>query len=247
MYTMRNFKIILQYDGGAYHGWQIQKNGVTVQETVQNAVRAVTGENITLKGAGRTDAGVHALRYPASFRSQTRIPCGRLPYAINSKLPPDIVCLFAEEMPPEFDASKNAKGKTYIYKILNSDLPDAFLRRYAWQVRGRLDVEKMRSAAKAFTGEHDFAGFCSAGFTVKTTVRTIYALNVEKDGDIITVSVTGNGFLYNMVRIIAGTLVFAGQGRLCPDDMADIIASRDRTRAGITAPPQGLFLAEVFY
>ena len=242
-----NIKLTLQYDGGAYHGWQIQQNAVTVQETVQTALKKITGEEISLTGCSRTDAGVHADMFVCNFHTSAHIPPEKYPYALNANLPLDIVCYGSEQVSDDFHANKSAVKKGYVYKILNSEFPDAVMRRYAWHYRFPLDTQKMRAAAAAFLGEHDFIGFASSGFSVKTTVRTIYSLDVLKDGDIITIDVCGNGFLYNMVRIIAGTLVFAGAGKINPDDMAEIIASKNRDRAGITAPPEGLCLKEVFY
>ena len=244
---MKNFKLILQYDGTNYHGWQIQPNAVTVQQTVCEAIKKLTGENITLVGAGRTDSGVHAINYSANFRSNTTIPAEKLPYALNTKLPQDIICKHAETVPYEFHASNSAVKKTYIYRILNSQYDDAFQNRYSWHYKYFLDDNIMDTAAKHFIGVHDFAGFCSSGFSAQTTVREIYNLTVTRSGDIITISVTGNGFLYNMVRIITGTLVNVGIGKIRPEDMPDIIKSCDRKRAGITAPAKGLFLSEVFY
>lgn len=238
---------MLQYDGTAYHGWQIQKNAVTVQETVREAIEKITGTHTNPTGCGRTDAGVHAENYVCNFCTESSVPAEKFPYALNSLLPDDIVCIGAWEEDMEFHAKNSAKGKRYVYRILNREFPDAFLCRYAWHVKYPLDLMKMREAAGAFEGEHDFIGFASSGFTVKTTVREIYSLDVTRDNDIITIDVRGNGFLYNMVRIIAGTLVFAGSGKINPADMADIIASCDRNRAGITAPPQGLCLKEVYY
>lgn len=242
-----NIKLKLQYDGTAYHGWQIQKNDITVQETVKKAIEKITGENVVLTGCGRTDTGVHAENYVCNFHTNSTVPVDRFPYALNTCLPDDIVCFGAEEVSEDFHANSSAVKKRYIYKILNREFPDAVLCRYAWHYKYPLDIEKMRTAAKAFIGEHDFIGFASSGFSVKTTVREIYSLDVSREGDIVTIDVTGNGFLYNMVRIIAGTLVFAGGGKINPSDMADIIASKDRNRAGITAPPQGLCLKEVYY
>lgn len=243
----RNIKLVLGFDGTAYHGWQIQKNAVTVQETVTRAARKITGENTAVTGCGRTDTGVHALNYVCSLKTSSRIPEERFAGAMNANLPDDIVCKSAEDMPGGFDAARSATGKTYIYRILNSKVPNAFERRYAWHYKYPLDTEKMREAAKAFLGEHDFIGFASAGLTVKTTVRTIHALEIEKSGDIITLSVTGNGFLYNMVRIITGTLVMMGGGKTDYRLAGEIIRSKDRNRAGITAPAHGLFLKEVYY
>lgn len=242
-----NIKLNLKYDGTAYHGWQIQKNAITVQETVKKALEKITGENITPIGCGRTDTGVHAENYICNFHTHSSVPADRFAYALNALLPDDIVCTGSEAVNGTFHAKNSAKKKRYVYKILCREFPDAFLCRYAWHYKYPLDLDKMRRAAKAFIGEHDFIGFASSGFTVKTTVREIYSLDVTRADDVITIDVTGNGFLYNMVRIIAGTLVFAGSGKINPDDMADIIASGDRRRAGITAPPQGLFLREVYY
>ena len=244
---MRNIKLTVQYDGTAYHGWQIQKNAPTVQETLSDAILRITGERPQLTGSSRTDAGVHARRFCCNFKTESQIPCVRLPQALNTYLPRDIVCLEAAECAADFNARFSAKGKCYTYYILNSRLPDAFLCGYSWHFPHRIDIENMKKAAEAFVGEHDFAGFAASGFTAETTVRRIYSLDIEKNGDLITITVKGNGFLYNMVRIIAGTLAFAGCGKLKPEDMADIIASRDRKRAGITAPPHGLFLTEVYY
>lgn len=244
---MRNIKLTIQYDGTAYHGWQTQKNVRTVQETAEKAIAVITGAKPQLTGCSRTDTGVHAEMFAANFKSETKIPCEKFPLALNTYLPDDIVCIKAEDMPADFNARFCAKGKKYTYYIQNSRFPDVFEKNYAWHYPYKLDIDEMKRAAAAFLGEHDFIGFAASGFTVKTTVRTIYSLDVEKTGDKIKITVCGNGFLYNMVRIIAGTLAFVGCGKLKAGDMADIIASRDRKRAGITAPPQGLFLSEVYY
>lgn len=244
---MRNIKLTLQYDGTAYHGWQTQKNAITVQECLEKAVSEITGAKPKITGCSRTDSGVHAEKFVCNFKSETKIPAERLPFALNSALPQDIVCLLAEDAKEDFNARFSAKKKCYTYYIKNSKFPDAFKVNYAWHFPYRLDIEAMRTAAAAFLGEHDFFGFAASGFTVKTTVRTIYSLDIKQDGDMVKITVTGNGFLYNMVRIIAGTLAFAGCGKIDPHDMAEIIASCDRKRAGITAPPQGLFLTEVYY
>ena len=244
---MRNIKLTLQYDGTAYHGWQMQKNAPTVQEILSGAVERITGAKPQLVGSSRTDAGVHAKRFVCNFKTSSEIPAKRLPAALNTYLPEDIVCLFAEDEKPDFDARFSAKKKCYTYYILNSKQPDAFLRNYSWHFPYELDIEKMKNAAEAFLGEHDFLGFAASGFTVKTTVREIYSLDIEKKGDLIEITVTGDGFLYNMVRIIAGTLAFVGCGKIDGGSMAEIIASKDRKRAGITAPACGLFLTEVYY
>lgn len=242
-----NIKLFLQFDGTNYHGWQTQANAPTVQQTLRDALRAVTREDIIPCGCGRTDAGVHAAGYVCSFKTESRIPPDRFPYALNSALPADIVCLRAEAVSEDFSANRSAVGKTYRYTIDNGEFPDVFLSRYAWHYRFPLDDGAMRRAARSFLGTHDFVGFASSGFGVKTTVRTILALNIERRGGVITMDVTGDGFLYNMVRIITGTLVYAGAGRISPRELPEIIESRKRERAGITAPAKGLCLKEVFY
>lgn len=244
---MRNIKLYLKYNGTAYHGWQRQENAKTVQETVENAIMDLTGSMPKLSGCGRTDSGVHATGFVANFKSETTISCEKFPYALNSYLPDDIVCVGAEDVLMSFDARKSAKGKTYTYYILNSLYANPFYQNRAWHYRYELDIDKMKEAAKAFVGTHDFIGFAAAGFTVKTTVRTVHSLDIEKDGEIIKIKITGDGFLYNMVRIIAGTLCFVGNGKINAEDMEKIIASKDRKQAGITAPADGLYLTEVYY
>lgn len=240
-----NIKLTLQYDGSDYHGWQVQPNGKTVQETVMDAIFAVTGERVTVTGCGRTDAGVHAENYVCNFHTSSSVPAEKYVYALNAHLPDDIVCKKSQEVSDDFCANRSAVKKRYVYRISNTEFPDVFMRKYAWHYKHKLNIEKMRREAKAFLGEHDFIGFAASGFTVKTTVRTIYSLDIYEEGGIITIDVVGNGFLYNMVRIMAGTLVQAGGGMI--SDVEDIIRSRDRNRAGVTAPAHGLCLKEVFY
>lgn len=244
---MRNIKLTIQYDGTAYHGWQTQENAITVQETLECALKKLLGKEVRVTGCGRTDTGVHAKKYVCNFFADTTIPYEKFPMALNSYLPDDIVCHRAEGAEPDFDSRYMAKKKTYSYYINNSRDADAFLKNYTWHFKYNLDIDKMKKAAEAFLGTHDFYGFAASGFTVKTTVRTIYSLDIKKEGDIIAIHITGDGFLYNMVRIIAGTLCFVGTGKIDAEDMPGIIESRDRKRAGITAPPTGLFLTEVFY
>lgn len=244
---MRNIKLSVQYDGTHYHGWQIQKNARTVQETLENSIMDLTGYHSRVTGCGRTDSGVHAENYICNFFSDTAVAPEKLPFALNSRLPDDIICKKAEYVPDTFHSKNSASAKTYIYKIFHDDFPDVFSQKYSWHIRGNLNIEDMITASKAFIGTHDFLGFASSGFSAQTTVRTIYSLDISSYGNNICISVTGNGFLYNMVRIITGTLVFIGQGKIPCGDISDIILSKDRRRAGITAPPNGLFLKEVFY
>ncbi len=242
-----NIRLDLQYDGTNYHGWQIQPRDISVQSVLMRAIAEVTAQRVNIIGCGRTDARVHALHYVCNFNIETTVPAERLPYALNAHLPDDITVKAASVVPDDFQANRSAVKKTYLYRILNTEMPDAFLRNYAWHYKYPLDLEKMKIGAEAFLGEHDFAGFASAGYSAKTTVRTIYSLDLSADGGMIEMEICGNGFLYNMVRIIAGTLAHMGAGKIdyrCADE---IIASADRSKAGITAPPQGLFLKEVFY
>jgi len=246
----RNIKLTLEYDGTAYHGWQSQDNAVTVQSTVTAAVCRLTGENCSITGSSRTDAGVHALGFVCNFFTESNIPADKFSYALNTLLPDDIVVIRSEEVPADFHSRYSARAKKYCYLIYNSVFPSAILRHRAYHVYYKLDVGAMNEAAAFFKGTHDFAAFCASEASVKTTVRTIMAADVRRlphDDRLIELSVTGDGFLYNMVRIIAGTLVEVGFGKLSPQDIPDIINSLDRRRAGRTAPAHGLYLAEVFY
>lgn len=242
-----NIKLFLQFDGTCYHGWQVQPGKPTVQGVLSEALSAMTNENIMPTGCGRTDSGVHAMNYVCSFKTDCTIPIDRIPYALNAHLPDDIVCIDAQAVDELFSAARSAHAKTYVYTIDNSEFPSVFDLRYAWHFRFPLDIQKMQEAADLFLGEHDFIGFAASGFSVKTTIRTIYALKISKNGNLISIEVTGNGFLYNMVRIIVGTLVSVGGGKIHPVDIPGIIASGKRERAGITAPAKGLCLKEVFY
>lgn len=242
-----NVKLNLEFDGTNYCGWQIQPDAPTVQGILKDAIFNTTGESVMPKGSSRTDSGVHAKGYVCNFRTDTTIPVKKLPYALNCHLPEDIIVTGAEMVDDDFVASGSAIKKTYRYTIDNSEFPNVFYNRYAWHYKYPLNVEKMKEARKHFLGTHDFLGFAASGFSVKTTVRTIYELKIEQSGNIITMDITGNGFLYNMVRIIAGTLIYVGSGKIAPENIPDIIKSRNRTRAGITAPAKGLCLKEVFY
>lgn len=242
-----NIKLDLHFDGTNYHGWQIQPDAPTIQGILQDAILKTTGEDIKPQGSSRTDSGVHALGYVCNFKTNTSIPCDRLPYALNTHLPEDIVCIKATAVADDFDASRSATAKTYRYTIDNSEFSHVLMQRFAWHYKYPLDIDAMRKAGEHFIGTHDFIGFASAGFSVKTTVRTIHKLEISKNNNIITIDITGNGFLYNMVRIIAGTLVYTGSGKIKPDDIPQIIQSKTRSRAGITAPAKGLCLKEVFY
>lgn len=248
---MRNLLITLRFCGASYHGFQVQKNALTITQVFQDAVEKVLGVRYDIKGCSRTDAGVHANRYFISMKvaeSQT-IPCPGLVRGLNANLPGDIAVLDCREVPEDFHARYSCLGKRYIYKFHNAPVRDPFLkgRVYHSQSGLVLDEAAMDAAARHFVGRHDFSAFCAAGGSVEDKVRTIYAANVSRTGDVVTFSVTGNGFLYNMVRIMAGTLLAVGQSRLAPEEIPAILASLDRSRAGLTLPPDGLYLDDVFY
>lgn len=244
---MKRIKLTVAYDGTDYCGWQIQKNGVTVEEVLNRALSRLIGDRVTVIGASRTDAGVHAQGNVAVFDTDTRIPAERIAYAVNALLPEDVVVVSSGEVPAGWHPRKCVSVKTYEYRILNREFPDPVRRRDTYFVPFQLDLDRMRQAAEYLKGEHDFKSFCSAQTTVEDTVRTIYALDIRKEEDFITILVRGNGFLYNMVRIIAGTLAGVGRGYFEPRDVVRMLEEKDRTKAGVTAPPQGLTLVGIEY
>ena len=293
--TTRRILLRVAYDGTNYHGWQLQPNAATIEGELNRALSALTGEEIVVTGASRTDAGVHALGNVAVFDTTSRIPAEKFSYALNQRLPEDIVIQSSKQVADDFHPRHCDCRKTYEYDILNRTFPLPAYRNTAYFLYGTLDIEAMRKACQAFLGEHDFASFCAAGAQVQTTVRTIYSLEVEcrpltgagtpvplasgeavnaadgKSGEqvqsesgetaipaagganagsvdqLLTIRVKGNGFLYNMVRIIAGTLVEVGRGHIKPEEVAGIIAAKDRSKAGPTAPAIGLRLVEIEY
>lgn len=244
---MHRIKLTVAYDGTDYCGWQIQPNGITVEEVLNRALSRLTGEEIRVIGASRTDAGVHARGNVAVFDTASTVPPERFAYAVNPLLPEDIVVVGAEEVPQDWHPRYQNSVKTYEYHILNREMPDPLRRRRTWHVSFPLDVDKMKKAAEYLEGEHDFQSFCSVHTGAKTTVRTIYALDIEKTGDEIVIRISGNGFLYNMVRIITGTMVEVGRGARTPEKVRDMLLAKERGRAGATAPPQGLTLAGIEY
>jgi len=240
--------MILEYDGAAYCGWQRQRNGVSIQLILEEAVERIIGEKVSIIASGRTDAGVHALNQVASFRARNPLPIHKIFLGVNSVLPEDIVVKDLQEAPPDFNALKNAKGKVYVYRIRNQRLRPALGRRHFWFVRFPLDLERMRQAASCLIGEHDFSSFCATGCDIKDRVRTLSRVDItERDHGLLEITVESGGFLRHMVRNIVGTLVDVGRGKLQPGDVLDIIASCDRTKAGVAAPACGLFLKEVRY
>lgn len=244
---MKRVMLRVAYDGTAYHGWQVQKNARTIEGVLNEVLSELTGEEIVVIGASRTDAGVHALGNIAVFDTESRIPGEKFCYALNQRLPEDIVIQESQEVDGSFHPRHCESRKTYEYTILNRTFPLPEYRNTAHFVYEKLDVCKMQEATKHFLGEHDFAAFCSAGAQVQTTVRTIYALDVmeTEENNRITIRVTGNGFLYNMVRIIAGTLLEVGKGNQTPEQMETIITSKERGQAGPTAPAKGLKLVKI--
>jgi tRNA pseudouridine38-40 synthase len=244
---MRHIRLVVQYDGTDYAGFQVQPDCPTVQGVLQEALSKLLNETVGLKGASRTDAGVHALGQVVTFTTENAIPLSRIVSALNALLPREVAATDAAEVSPEFHPRFGARRKEYVYRLLNRELPSPFLGRTAWHVPVPLDVAAMQAAAEPLVGEHDFAAFCAAGSATKTTVRELDELSVAQQDELIEMRLVGNGFLYMMVRIIVGTLVEAGLGRMAPDEVGRILASRDRTQAGPTAPPQGLTLVRIEY
>ena len=243
----RNIALRMSYDGSAYHGWQRQAEEVSVQQTLEEALSLVCGHEVKATGCGRTDAGVHALRYCANFRTDCAIPLDRVPLAVNARLPGDIAVSRACEVDMDFNAISSCLKKEYIYRILNSRIREPFSDKRVCFYPSRLDIGCMKEAAAAFVGTHDFAAVRSVGTETKTTVRTVYWCEAEREGDIITVRVCADGFLYNMVRAMVGTMVFASYGKLRPEDIPALLDAGDRRLTGPTMPPQGLYMNRVWY
>ena len=239
---MRNIALFLSYLGTDYHGWQMQKNLPTVQETLEKAIQMIVGHDVHVTGCGRTDAGVHAKCYVANFRTTSTIPTDRLPYALNTHLPCDIVVTKAFDVHENFNAIGSCAKKEYTYRIYNSRIKNPFYVNRAWFYPKHLDEKIMQEAASQFVGTHDFAAVRSVGTDVKSTVRTVYYYNVERIGDIIELKVCANGFLYNMVRIIVGTLVEVGREKYPAEKVREIMEACDRQLAGPTMPAKGLML-----
>jgi len=244
---MRNIKLIISYDGTNYSGWQRQINAPTVQGEIEKALKRVMKKDIIIHGSGRTDAGVHALGQTASFKANFTIPVDRIPIALNTILPEDIVIVSAQEMDLDFHARYSVKKKRYKYKIYNNSIKNPLYRNYTYFVPYSIDLEKIRDTSKHFIGEHDFRAFMASGSSVKSTIRRIDKIDIYKENEFIVFDFLGNGFLYNMVRIITGTLLDVSLNKINKKDIKEIIASKDRSKAGHTAPPQGLYLVEVIY
>ena len=235
------------YVGTAYHGWQVQKNAVSVAETLEKALATVVCHPVKCTGAGRTDAGVHAEVYIANFRTTSRIPCDRIPLAVNTRLPDDIVVVKATEVPDDFNAIGSCLKKEYTYRIYNSRLGNAFYVNRAWFYPRHLDEHVMQRAADCFVGTHDFSAVRAVGTEIRSPIRTVYYFDISRTGDLIECRVCANGFLYNMVRAMVGTCVYAAEGKFGPEDVSAILESKNRTAAGPTVPPGGLYMTRLWY
>jgi tRNA pseudouridine38-40 synthase len=245
---MRNIKLLIEYNGTNYQGWQVQPKGLTVQGMIEEKLALITGEAVHLIGSGRTDSGVHALGQVASFKTKSQLDVHSIQRALNSLLPPDIVIQRAEEVEEDFHARKQSKSKVYEYRILNRNLRSAFHREFTWHIPQMLDLEEMRKATRMLIGEHDFSSFRSAGSPARTAVRRVIRAEWKKGRDgLIRFEIEANGFLKQMVRALVGTLVEVGKREIDSEEFRKILDSRDRKEAGPTAPAHGLFLKEVRY
>lgn len=245
--TMRTILLIVEYDGSSYSGWQVQPNGTGVQQVLEEALARMLGEPVRVTSSGRTDAGVHAAGMAACFRTEKTLPLKAFSDGLNTLLPPDIAVRDAVEVAPGFNPRRDAVSKHYRYTILNAPRRSPLLRSRVWHVREPLDLEAMRRAATCLVGEHDFAAFRASNCGAQTTRRKLFSLTVQREGDLVIIDVHGSGFLKNMVRIIAGTLVEVGRGRRRAEEISRMLASGNRNESGMTAPPQGLCLMQVTY
>ncbi len=243
----RNIAMRLMYDGTEYHGWQVQKSDRTVAGTLEEALSRLCGETVRLTGCGRTDAGVHAACYCANFRTDMTIPVERLPLAVNPLLPDDISVISAAVAPDDFNAVLSCIKKEYTYTLINARIRDPFRRNTAYFYPAPLKLDVMKKAAEKFVGTHDFAAVRSVGTETKTTVRTVYYCELEKTGDEIKMRICADGFLYNMVRAIMGTLIYCSEGKIDPEEIPELLETKDRRLTGPTVPPQGLCLTRVWY
>lgn len=244
---LRRIKIVIEYDGTNYHGWQVQDNAHTVEAELEAAIFRITGEKTRVIGSGRTDSGVHALGQVAHFDTYSGIPGAKFREALSGVLPADVAVLSSEEVDFNFHARFSAISKTYEYRILNRRIRSPLMEKRAWHIREKLDFDYLRKAASKFTGTHDFSAFCASGRIIHDFERTIYLSEWVSDGDLLIYRVSGDGFLYNMVRIMVGTMAEAGMGKRSPDSITEILSGGDRNSAGITAPAHGLFLVKVYY
>lgn len=245
--AMRIIRLTIEFDGTNYVGWQLQPNGISIQQVVEEALAKLLGEQVRVYSSGRTDAGVHARGMVAAFRTERNLPLRAFSYGLNVLLPPDIVVHEAAEAAPDFNPRSDAKGKHYRYTIHMVRHRSPLSRHFAWQLRSDLDLDAMREVAGCFVGERDYAAFCASGSSVRTTVRTVFSVDIDQQGEFIHIDVKGSGFLRNMVRIMTGTLVEVGQGKIRPEAVHQLFLGQTRMDAGMTAPAQGLCLMEVYY
>lgn len=244
---MRNFKVVMSYDGTAYHGFQRQENAIAIQQIVEDKIEKTIGGKTTIYGCSRTDTGVHANEFYFNFKHDNSITCDGFIRALNGILPDDIALMTCEEVDESFHARYDCRGKEYIYKIHNSNIKNPFLKDKAFRYYNHLDEHLLNETAQHFVGTHDFKAFCSTGSAIIDTVRTIEYFKIVRENDLLIMLVKGDGFLYNMVRIMVGTLIFVNEGKIKPTQIEDIILSKDRNKAGKTAPAHGLYLNKVFY
>lgn len=244
---MKRIALTVAYDGTAYHGWQFQPNGISIEEVINRELSRLLKEDIRVIGASRTDAGVHARGNVCVFDTETKIPAEKMSYALNQSLPADIVVQESREVAPDFHPRRCESRKTYEYRVLHRAMRDPNCRHNTYFYHWDLDAEAMREAAAYLVGEHDFKSFCAPAAEVESTVRTLYEVTIEETGELFTFRLTGNGFLYNMVRIIVGTLLEIGSGKRDPKDIENILSAKDRRAAGPTAPALGLTLMEITF
>lgn len=244
---MSRFLLKISYDGTAYHGWQVQPNGITVQQVLCEKLKELTKENIAVSGCSRTDAGVHANEFYCHFDVEHELPISAFVKGLNAILPNDIAVLDCKKVSDDFHARYNTKGKQYVYKFYDGDVPNPFLNKYTLSVPNKINDNLMAKFCTKIIGKYDFCGFSSSKRTVEDTVRTVTACEIERQGDVVCFKITADGFLYNMVRIIAGTALDVSNGKISNEDIIDIINSKQRDRAGATLPPHALFLNKVFY
>jgi tRNA pseudouridine38-40 synthase len=244
---LRRIKLTIEYDGSCYHGWQIQSNAHTVQSEIEDAIFKITGEKVRVTGSGRTDAGVHALGQVAHFDTGSVIPADKFKDALSAVLPASVAVIGSEEVDFSFHSRYSATGKTYEYKIINRPIRSPIMEKRSWHIRETLNFKALRQASEIFVGTHDFSSFCASGRVISDFNRRIFLSEWNKQKDLLIYRVTGNGFLYNMVRIMVGTMIEVGLGKRKPESILDILHGKKRDLAGITAPPQGLYLVKVHY
>ena len=244
---MKNIKLTIEYDGTNYHGWQNQRDVNSIQEEIEKALTKISGKYVDIIGSGRTDAGVHAKGQVANFYTNSKLPAERFKYALNMRLPRDIIIVNSEEVGLDFHSRFSAKGKQYKYIIWNNEMPSAINRNYSYHVINKLNIDEMKQASQYLIGTHDFRSFMTKGTIVKDTIRTIYSIDIKRKDSFVELTLVGSSFLRSMIRIIVGTLILVGNGKLRKEDLPHIISGKKRCLSGPTAPAQGLYLQKVYY